>query len=168
MLLLREKQQEPTQYNSSSMGREENVWVKPTFLVLAFFSKVSERGFFFGCRVALENRSSNSLVSAMSGSSREPHSVLLLETRHRLLVLGLGERYPSICWGAPQFNMWPSLVTVLLWWKKSALQRWLPGKSRIASGLLSTNCPVTEINRYEAVYLMFTRAVQCLLPSFDL
>lgn len=42
---------------------------------------MSERGFFFGCSVALEKRSSNSLALMMFGSSREPHRVLLLEKR---------------------------------------------------------------------------------------
>lgn len=52
-----------------------------TFFALAFFSYVSDRGFFFGCSVALEKRSSNSLVLTMFGSFKEPHSVLLLQNR---------------------------------------------------------------------------------------
>lgn len=61
-------------------------WMYCTFFVLAFFSKVSDSGFFLGCSVALEKRSSNSLVLMMFGSSREPHSVLLLGKQVKALV----------------------------------------------------------------------------------
>lgn len=54
-----------------------------TFFALAFFSYVSDRGFFFGCSVALEKKSSNSLVLTMFGSFKEPHSVLLLQNRKK-------------------------------------------------------------------------------------
>uniref|UniRef100_A0A8C1WXK9 Uncharacterized protein n=1 Tax=Cyprinus carpio TaxID=7962 RepID=A0A8C1WXK9_CYPCA len=58
--------------------RDSELMISPTFLALFFFSYVSDSGFFLGWTVALENRSSNSLVFMISGSSSELQSVLLL------------------------------------------------------------------------------------------
>lgn len=56
---------------------------------------MSDRGFFFGCSVALEKRSSNSLALMMFGSSREPHRVLLLEKKKKKKI-SIGESFQDV------------------------------------------------------------------------
>lgn len=68
---------------SRNKSNEKNKWKwsPSTFFALAFFSYVSDRGFFNGWDMALEKRSSNSFGSMMFGSSRDPHKVLFLKNK---------------------------------------------------------------------------------------